>query len=125
MNYETNQVIRDTKMLLQKKEGEDDERIAFFAEDSVNAVLAYCRLEFLPYQLIGLTAQLAADRYRAENTNGGGSVASITEGDRKIDFSVPQDGTMRRYEERLKPFMNIKARVPSDKSKAEVRGCGI
>lgn len=114
MNYETNQVIRDAKMLLKLEDGDGGEALAFLAEDCVNAVLAYCRLDFLPYQLIGLTARMTADMYRTEFENGGRDISSVTEGDRKIDFSVPVRN-IEAYAERLRPFMNIKGRLPSEK----------
>ena len=114
MNCETNQVINNAAMLLKLENGAAEEALAFLAEDCVNAVLTYCRLDFLPYQLIGLTARMTADMYRTECENGGRDISSVTEGDRKIDFSVPIKN-IEAYAERLRPFMNIKGRLPSEK----------
>lgn len=116
MNYETNQVIRDARTFLGRDGVIDEELLALLAEDSVNEVTAYCRLEFLPYQLIGITARITADRYRTE-MNGGGTVGSVTEGDRRIDFAFAEGGAAP-YEERLKPFVNIKGRLPSENAEA-------
>lgn len=87
------QILRDTKMLL-KDEAPSDDELLFLIDDCINAVMAYCRLEILPYQLLGLIAQMAAKRYRAEFNKESGTVISITEGDRKVDFSVPNESSL-------------------------------
>ncbi len=113
---ENKQILRDTKTLLGIDDYSKDEILSIIVDDCVNAVLAYCRIDVLPNQLTGLVAQISAKKYRTEYLSGeAGVVSSVTEGDRRIDFSVPeQNGITEDYAERLKPFMNIKGKVPSE-----------
>lgn len=115
MNYETNQVVRDAKMILKIEDGVHEDVLTFLAEDCINAILAYCRLEFLPYQLIGIASRMTADIYRTEFADGGKDIVSIAEGDRKFDFNVPEKG-IEAYADRLRPFMNIRGILPSEKN---------
>lgn len=111
------EILRDTKMLLKNIDAKDEE-ILFAIDECINAVMAYCNLEILPYQLLGLIARMAAKLYRFEfmkDDGAGASVASLTEGDRKIDFSVgPARDLVEDYSERLRPFVNRRGRLPSE-----------
>ena len=113
---ENKQILRDTKTLLGIDDYSKDDILSLIVDDCVNAVLAYCRIEVLPNQLKGFVAQMAAKKYKVEySSEEAGVVSSVTEGDRRIDFSVPeQNGITGDYAERLKPFINTKGKVPSE-----------
>ena len=92
--------------------------ISFLVEDTVEAVRAYCRIEAVPDKLSLLIAQMVARQYRE---NGYGSeeaptdVKSVSEGARSVSFETRTlSGILNDYKERLKPYVNRKARVPSD-----------
>ena len=114
---ETSQIVGDVKLLLGITDNNGDRILELLIEDT--AVLAYCRIEVLPYQLCGLIAQMAVKSYRA---NGYGAVEtptevkSISEGDRSISFEQKNgaNGILSDYKSRLKPFVNLKGRVPSE-----------
>ena len=116
---ETSQIVRDVKLLLGITDDKQDRILELLIEDTITAVLAYCRIEILPYQLYGLIAQMAVKSYRA---NGYGAaetpteIKSISEGDRSISFEQKNgaNGILSDYKSRLKPFVNLKGRVPSE-----------
>lgn len=116
---ETAEVLRNVKMLLGIADNASDGILELLIDDTITAALAYCRIEVLPYQLIGLVAQMTVKSYRA---NGYGTaeapaeIKSISEGDRSISFEEKNgaNGILNDYEARLKPFVNVKGRVPSD-----------
>ena len=125
MGYEKNQILADAKLLLKIDSSDEDAILSFLAEDCMAAVMSYCHLEFLPYQLLGIVAQMTAGRYRQEYQRGDGgdnAVSSITEGDRKIEFSVPEKKNITEdYAERLKPFINRKGWMPSEQKGRDQR----
>lgn len=104
-NYKTD-ILADTKKLIVAEDDSDDEVLNILIEDSINAVLSYCRLRILPYQLIGVVSQITADTYRNQKSNG---VASVTEGDRRIEYRI--ENAVNKYRSRLAPF---KAKFPSE-----------
>lgn len=116
---ETSQIVSDVKLLLGITDGNRDRILELLVEDTITAVLAYCRIEVLPYQLYGLIAQMTVKSYRA---NGYGAaetpteIKSISEGDRSISFEQKNgaNGNLSDYKSRLKPFVNLKGRVPSE-----------
>lgn len=116
---ETSQIVGDVKLLLGITDNNGDRILELLIEDTITAVLAYCRIEVLPYQLCGLIAQMTVKSYRA---NGYGAVEtptevkSISEGDRSISFEQKNgaNGILSDYKSRLKPFVNLKGRVPSE-----------
>lgn len=105
------EILNNTKMLIGISDNSSDELLSFYIEDTKAAILSYCRIEFIPKQLWGLISQIAADLYRHRDNN---DVLSITEGDRKIDFSHSQKSVVDNYRSRLRPFVNTLARVPSE-----------
>lgn len=112
-----NQILRDAKILLKKDTCDDDEVLSLLIENCIVSVLAYCRLELLPYQLIGFVTNMTVKRYNemySANNGGGNIVKSITEGDRKIDFSVPEKKSFEYDTEILKPFINRRGRLTSE-----------
>lgn len=120
MNKDTEQILRDAKKLLKIEDGSEDEVLMLLAEDCISSVLAYCRIDILPYQLFGFVARMTAKKYEQEikSGSGGGLINSVTEGDRRIDFGVPNIIT-EEYAQRLKPFINRKGRLPSQMKNEE------
>ena len=111
------QIMWDTKALLNITDSSADTVISLIIKDCINAVKAYCRLEILPIQLYGTVSQMAIKRYKSEyisNIGAAGDVTSVTEGDRRIDFSVPEKNIIYDYAERLKPFINRRGTLPSE-----------
>ena len=112
------QLLSDTKLLLGIEGNEKDSLIRFIIEDTVNAVLAYCRLEFLPAQLYSLIVQISAKIYRSEGYFGEEKtkdVVSLEEGDRKVVYSYPSaSGVITSFNARLKPFISRQAKLPSE-----------
>lgn len=116
---ETPEILRNVKMLLGIADNNSDGIMELLIDDTITAVLAYCRIEVLPYQLMGLIAQMAVRGYRA---NGYGAaeapseLKSVSEGDRSISFEQKSgaNGILSDYKSRLKPFVNAKGRVPSE-----------
>lgn len=104
------QILADTKMLLGIDDDSKDDILEFIIDDTVNMVLAYCRIDILPRQLLGLISQMAASVFGRLDINDG--IASITEGDRRIEYR--DAGVFDEYISRLKPFVNIKGTLPSE-----------
>lgn len=108
------EILSDVKLILNIDDESEDDILSFCIDDAENAVLAYCRIEFVPKQLYGLIAQIAAALYSDTAAAAGGRVAALTEGDRKIEFESRSELMMRAYRDRLKPFRNFRGRVPSE-----------
>jgi len=104
------QILADTKMLLGIDDDSKDEILTFIIDDTINMVLAYCRIEILPRQLLGLISQMAANVYERLDFNDG--ISSITEGDRKIEYRGR--AVFDEYRFRLKPFVNVRGTLPSE-----------
>ncbi|MCD8391209.1 MAG: phage head-tail connector protein [Firmicutes bacterium] len=104
------EILSGVKVILDIDDTSKDDILSFYIDDIENAVLAYCRIEFVPKQLYGLIAQIAAEIY----TGSDGRVASLTEGDRKVEFESRSQIVLNAYKERLKPFRNTAGRVPSE-----------
>lgn len=115
-----NNALGTLKMLLGIRDDEQNSLLSFLIEDSVNAVLAYCRIEVLPRQLESVVPALAADMYRAKGygkTEAPSVVKSISQGERSISYAdnnLSNDSILTNYYKRLNPFRNRKGRVPSD-----------
>ena len=104
------EMLTEMKRLAGVNDTSLDEVFSFIIEDTVNNVLAYCRLEVLPYQLCGLIPQMALSTYRTLVKSGG--IAAITEGDRRIEYHIGD--VLSDYRERLSAFINRRARLPSE-----------
>ena len=89
------------------------EIISFIIEDTVSMVLAYCRLQVLPYQLHGLIARIAVSVY--QTCSSPDNISALTEGDRKIEYRTVSEA-ISGYYQRLQPFVNRRGRVPSEVS---------
>lgn len=110
---EREQMLSAVKLILGIEDNKKDKLLAFIAEDTVNLVLAYCRIEILPIQLHGAVAQMCAGAYKRiskENID----ITAIAQGDRKLEFFVPAEDMLSDFRERLKPFVNRRGRLPSE-----------
>ena len=115
------EILKDAKMLAgissAQADGNEaaDVKLTFYINDIIEAIIAYCRIEFLPQQLYGLVAQIAAKMYGEDGSN----VKSLTEGERRVEFELSAPSVISGYYDRLKPFMNIAGRVPSEVARGE------
>lgn len=111
---DTKQEILDgVKLLLGIKDNDKDDVLMLLIDDTVNSVLAYCRIDVLPRQIASFVPTLVAKRYTL-NQNGG--VKSVTEGERKVEYSDDNYDYLKEYAMRLKPFVSRKVKVPSEVS---------
>ena len=118
---ETGAIVPIVKSLLGLTDTGKDALIELLTDSTVAEILAYCRMDVLPYQLQAVAAQITAGVYRM---GGYGSeelpqdVTSISEGDRSLSFkargSTSMSGIMEDYRSRLEPWVNRRGRVPSD-----------
>lgn len=111
------EILENTKILLgidsETDTGEHDALLKFLIDDIIGEIMKYCRIEVLPRQLYGIAAQMAAELFRSNIDGSDRAVKSITEGDRRVEF----EGLSERfagYAQRLKPFVNKSARLPSE-----------
>lgn len=112
---ETEKLLDDTKILLGMETAENDDRLRLIIEDTVNAILAYCRLEFLPGQLCSLVPRMCASAWHSLSFTGDREIASLAEGDRSVTFSTGSTSAFAdNYKNRLKPFINKRAQLPSE-----------
>ena len=109
------EILNNAKMLAAIPDETADEKLTFYINDIIEAILAYCRIEFLPKQLYGLVSQIAAKMY----SDGGSNIKSLTEGERRVEFESSAPSVIGDYYDRLKPFMNIAGRVPSEVARDE------
>lgn len=110
--------LNAAKLLLEIDNNESDELLLYLIDDTISAVLAYCRIEVLPRQIAGFIPQIAARRYR-DTKNAG--VKSITEGDRRVEYTGGQENFLSEYKNRLAPFVSRKVWLPSDKDKGDTK----
>lgn len=107
--------MNNTKMLINVADETADDKLTFYINDVTEAIIAYCRIEFLPKQLYGLVAQIAAKMY----TDGGSNIKSLAEGERRVEFQMSVPSVIGDYYDRLKPFVNYAGRVPSEVVRSE------
>ena len=100
-----NEILDAVKLLLGIKDNDKDDVLMLLIEDTVNSVLAYCRID------VSFIPTLTVKRYTA-NQNGG--VKSVTEGERKVEYSDDNYDYLKEYAIRLKPFVSRKVKVPSE-----------
>lgn len=110
------EILNNAKMLLEISDNSKDELLLFYIDDIKSAVLSYCRIDNIPITLMKLISQIVADIYKKSDK----SIISVTEGDRKIDFLPSSKTVIDEYYERLKPFRNISATLPSDIGKRDI-----
>ena len=110
------EILKDAKMLVgtsdaladEKTDDSADDKLTFYINDIIEAITSYCRIEFLPKQLYGLVAQIAAKMY----ADGGSNIKSLAEGERRVEFELSAPSVIGDYYDRLKPFINPAGRVP-------------
>jgi hypothetical protein len=111
-----NGILKSTKLLLGTQNDDEDELLLLLIDDTINAVLSYCRLEVLPRQLESFIPQLTASRRRAEKTDG---VKSVTEGERRVEYADITADFLSEYKSRLSPFINRSVKLPSELGEEE------
>ena len=113
------EILENVKMLLGIDSTEKDSLLNFLIDDTVSAVLSYCRIEFLPETLTGIVAQMVAKSYNV-NCSGDGDkadIASISQGDRSVSYRGGSSASLLvDFEKRLEPFVNRKGKLPSEVS---------
>lgn len=114
-----NEYIEAAKLILGIDNNDKDALLEALTNDAVNAVLSYCRIEVLPRQLEGLIPQLVSEQY-TKNTSGG--VKAITEGERRIEYADGDYDFLSAYYERLKPFINRRVYLPSERTELKNEG---
>ena len=65
-----NEILDAVKLLLGIKDNDKDDVLMLLIEDTVNSVLAYCRIDVLPRQIVSFIPTFTVKRYTA-NQNGG------------------------------------------------------
>lgn len=104
--------LEAVKLLLGIEEDTEDKRLTLLINDTVNAVLSYCRIDTLPRQLEGLIPQIAAQLYQRQNALG---VKTIAEGERRVEYADTDKEPLSAYYDRLKPFISRRVYVPSER----------
>ena len=90
-----NEILDAVKLLLGIKDNDKDDVL----------------IDVLPRQIVSFIPTLTVKRYTA-NQNGG--VKSVTEGERKVEYSDDNYDYLKEYAIRLKPFVSRKVKVPSE-----------
>ena len=106
-----NEILDAVKLLLGIKDNDKDDVLMLLIEDTVNSVLTYCGIDVLPRQIVSFIPTLTVKRYTA---NQNGCVKSVTEGERKVEYSDKNYDYLKEYAIRLKPFISRKVKVPSE-----------
>lgn len=104
-------ILNDAKLILGISDTSSDSLLAVYVFDAVSYIKSFCHLEVMPLQLCGIAANMTAGMYR-RNKNGD-DISLVKEGDREIGYCALSE-FMEVYSERLKPFINMAARLPSE-----------
>ena len=113
-------MLNTVKMLLGITDSDKDAILEFCIDEAKSLILGYCRIDTLPDALASTSAAIAADLFRAKGygeTQAPEEVKSMTEGQRSVTFEStrPTEGNiLSNYYRRLKPYRNLRGRVPSD-----------
>lgn len=105
------EILAAAKLLLGIENEEKDEVLMLLIDDTVNAVLAYCRIEVLPRPLVSLIPTIVSAQYRRGEHSG---VKSITEGERRVEYCDEDYDFLSSYTARLQPFVSRSVKLPSD-----------
>ena len=111
MEDKINQILAATKLIAGITNDNDDELLLLMIDDAINAVLSYCRIEFLPRQLESFIPTIVARQF--ENSTHMG-VKSVIEGERRVEYRDGEYDFLSEYSVRLKPFINRSVFLPSD-----------
>lgn len=112
-------ILTDVKILLGIDNSDKDNILNFIVEDTISGVLAYCRIESIEKIPCGLESVIVHMVVQSYRSNGYGEseppreIKSISQGDREITFE-DRKGFFNSYRERLKPYINRRAKVPSE-----------
>ena len=106
------------KLLLGIDDDGSDALLSFLIDDTIEAVLSYCRLDVLPRQLEGFIPTLVADRFTNVGTGG---VKSVTEGERRVEYRDSKTNFLSKHITRLRPFISRAVTVPSDLDKGDTK----
>lgn len=84
--------LNTVKILMRKKNSDEDELLNLYIEITKQEILNYCNIDELPSELNFVLCTMVVDCYydnKLRNDSGEvtGSVTSISEGDRTVDFS--------------------------------------
>lgn len=102
--------LEAVKLLLELNDEDNDGLLLLLIEDTINAVLSYCRIDVLPRQLEGLIPRIAAAEYKRGVSDG---IRTISEGERRVEYS-DSSSVLSGYYERLKPFVIRAVCLPSE-----------
>ncbi|MBQ8301499.1 MAG: phage head-tail connector protein [Clostridia bacterium] len=111
MEDKINQILAATKLIAGITNDNDDELLLLLIDDAINAVLSYCRIEFLPRQLESFIPTIVARQFDGRAHIG---VKSVTEGERRVEYRDGEYDFLSEYSVRLKPFINRSVKLPSD-----------
>ncbi len=103
-------ILEKARLILGLTDTSGDELLKIYIEEVCGAICAHCRITELPQELETLAARAAAGLF----DKSGASVSAITEGDRRVEFKSQNTDFLLDYTERLKPFVNISAVLPSE-----------
>lgn len=111
--------LQTLKLLLGIEDASRDALLEFCITDVENLILGELRTEFIPRQLESLVPAMAAEMYRAYGfgaADAPSDVTSVSEGDRSVSYKTrrPSTDILAAYYDRLKPYRNIRGRVPSE-----------
>lgn len=98
------------KTLLNIKDMESDTVLLLLIDETIDAVLAYCHIEFMPRQLMSFIPTVVAKRFVSLS---GGTVKAITEGERRVEYTDGKYDFLTDYAKRLRPFVSREAWLPS------------
>ncbi len=105
------EILAAVKTLAGIEGTEIDGLLSLLIDDTVNAVLSYCRIEVLPRQLVSLIPVIVTEKYRLNKNDG---VKALTEGERRVEYCDGDYDFLAAYAARLKPFVSRSVKVPSD-----------
>ena len=110
------EILYNVKGLLKIEDEENDKRLELIIENVIDAVMSYCRIDVLPRQLISFIPSIAAEQFPRVEQEG---VKSVTEGERRVEYSFADNDFLGGYAMRLKPFISRKVKVPSEMESGE------
>lgn len=111
MGDTTIEYLDAVKLILDIHDEANDELLTLLIDDTVSMVLSHCRIEVLPRQLEALIPQIAARLYR---NNMSGGVRSVTEGERRVEYTDGANDALFGFYDRLKPFVSRAVSLPSE-----------
>lgn len=121
---QTDESLQTLKMLLGIQDSQQDSLLSFLIDDVKNLINGYCHTDTLPSKLESLVPVMAADLFRRKgygDPEPPKRIQSVSEGQRSVSYRSVSSGQwsetddfLNEYEMRLKPFVCLKGRVPSE-----------